>query len=202
MRIEITVRKYIKLKLAIGQVCTCIHTYPLTTLAAGNQDVLDVSCGRRFVEQCYYENARLREPNMATIYLLCAYPDPFIQRFNERVRSTFYFTKGRARPGFEPGTSRTRSENHTPRPTSRWNGSKTVFSRPVWYFPPARCQVSTLTEPVWCATPSGGRHVPFLLPSIERVKSCRDAPRNLVRKFTLNSAGSDRIIIFHLGQII
>ena len=28
----------------------------------------------------------------------------------------------RARPGFEPGISRTRAKNHTPRPTSHTNG--------------------------------------------------------------------------------
>jgi hypothetical protein len=31
----------------------------------------------------------------------------------------YQMQKGWARPGFEPGTSRTRNENHTPRPTSR-----------------------------------------------------------------------------------
>ena len=38
------------------------------------------------------------------------------------VRAVNRVTKDWARPGFEPGTSRTLSENHTPRPTSQVKG--------------------------------------------------------------------------------
>ena len=35
------------------------------------------------------------------------------------IKYMYLFVKQWARPGFEPGTSRTLSENHTPRPTSQ-----------------------------------------------------------------------------------
>ena len=44
----------------------------------------------------------------------------------QNIIDSFFIPEGnlyqnRARPGFEPGTSRTQSENHTPRPTSHMN---------------------------------------------------------------------------------
>ena len=47
-------------------------------------------------------------------------------QFSHNIGILFDKVSGRARPGFEPGTSRTQSENHTPRPTSL--ASLSIFS--------------------------------------------------------------------------
>ena len=55
--------------------------------------------------------------------LFIVYHSQWISKTNGNVQTIikeviWNIVQNRARPGFEPGTSRTQSENHTPRPTS------------------------------------------------------------------------------------
>src|SRR4029434_2059490 len=63
------------------------------------------------------------------------------------------FTEQRARRGFEPGTSRTQSENHTPRPTTHPGTLFNAFLQQVFtvlkhQYPSAELDGEPLPDPV------------------------------------------------------
>ena len=74
----------------------------------------------------------------------------------------------RARPGFEPGTSRTLSENHTPRPTSQ--AQDQVTHRPCR---PERLKVTEKGGPTKYFAPPGGLEPPTFRLTAERASQLR-----------------------------
>ena len=69
--------------------------------------------------------------------------------------------KLRARPGFEPGTSRTRSENHTPRPTSHSEGFLLEEKSPVNHRDREKWRAPFLSH--WCSGASSAAPLPILV---------------------------------------
>ncbi|KYM80273.1 hypothetical protein ALC53_09367 [Atta colombica] len=71
-----------------------------------------------------YINMKVISPLLIYCYHFTFHVHCFSSKDSRQATCYCYHTasikkyKPRARPGFEPGTSRTRSENHTPRPTS------------------------------------------------------------------------------------
>src|SRR4029434_3662208 len=89
------------------------------------------------------------------------------------------FTEQRARPGVEPGTSRTQSENHTPRPTSHAGTLFNAFLQQVF-----RSEQRTLCR----SSVPEQRARPGVEPGTSRTQSENHTPRPTSHAGTLFNA--------------